>query len=164
MADNVKLVKIYAGEGKNGPVYEELPAVPQGKNLYKILKSPGLVLNIAKGDVVKIRNCTTPPEVILRGGNFCIQIYTASDNIDMEEMDNDVRKCLGGSLDGVNNGNLTFSVPAKNGLKKINGYFDAIGKKYNFKWYYANIYKNLDDLSDETLLDWWVDFIGDNER
>jgi len=131
MAANVELIKVYAGKGKNGYVYEELLVKQQAKNCYKVLKSPGLALNIAKGDVLKISNGAVPAEVVSRGGNFCIQIYSCTDNIDIEQMDNDVRKCLGGTLDGVRDGNLSFSVPAKNGFNKTNEYFDAIGKKYN---------------------------------
>jgi len=54
-------------------------------------------------------------------------------------------------------GNLSLAVPAGNGMDKINEFFDRFRDRTGTQWYYANIYKNLDDDDDETLLNWWLE-------
>ncbi|MGE8398916.1 MAG: hypothetical protein ACN6NZ_03185, partial [Burkholderiales bacterium] len=59
-------------------------------------------------------------------------------------------------LDGRHKGNLTLSVPARNGMDNIALFFNRFRETTGIEWYYANIYKNLDDTDDETLLNWWL--------
>lgn len=152
------LIKVYAGRNDAGPVYEELPAMPLGDGSYKLLSSPGLTLNLAKGDHVRIDEVERPASVLTRGGNFCIQIYAERiEQADIDALDRQVRQQLHGSLDGVNGGNLALSVPAANGIDAINRFFDEFKVRTGIEWYYANVYKNFEDPSDETLLDWWVE-------
>ncbi|KVM62505.1 hypothetical protein WJ59_26235 [Burkholderia gladioli] len=63
---------------------------------------------------------------------------------------------LQGSVDGVNAGNLAISIPANKGFEKINLILDDFTRRTGSSWYFANIYKNLEDPEDETLLDWWI--------
>lgn len=70
MEDNFELIYVYAGHGKNGAVFEEIPAQFIKANQYKILKSPGLAQNLAKGDVIEINGKAEHPIVISRGGEF----------------------------------------------------------------------------------------------
>ena len=156
MEDEVVLIDVFAGNNQDGPVFEEIPAIQLKNHHYKLLKSPGLALNLAKNDVVSLPNTPTPAKVIERGGNFCIQIYSAPSAIDLDALDRLIREQLNGSLDGANQGNLAFSAPASNGLEKINAFFDNLKKIYGVDWYYSNIYKNFEDPSDEELLNWWV--------
>lgn len=160
MADNQSEIEIevYAGPSSTGPVFEKLHARKIDEDTYELLSSPGLTLNLAMGDIISIKSKEAPAKVLKRGGNFCIQIY--SDYIPQEyvtELDCEVRAELDGMLDGRYMGNLSFTVPSKNGMKKINQFFDGFTKKTGVQWYYANIYKNLDDDEDETLLYWWLD-------
>ncbi|WP_232450448.1 DUF4265 domain-containing protein [Burkholderia ubonensis] len=151
-------IKVYAGRNDAGPVYEELPAMPTGDGSYELLSSPGLTLNLAKGDRVRIDDTERPAAVLTRGGNFCIQIY--ADQIaqaDVDALERQVHEELHGSLDGVNGGNLALSVPATNGIDTINRFFDAFKARTGVEWYYANVYKNFEDPDDETLLNWWVE-------
>lgn len=62
-----------------------------------------------------------------------------------------------GALDGVYKGNLAFSVPSKNDINKIESVFNGFKEETGIDWYYSNIYKNFNDLDDDTLLDWWID-------
>ncbi|TCW75948.1 hypothetical protein C5O80_37020 [Burkholderia sp. SRS-46] len=153
-----RVVRVYAGRNDDGPpVFEELPARSVGDDAYELLASPGLALNLAKGDVIRLGDNSGPATVLERGGNFCIQIYAeeiAPDEI--EQLEHDVTTELGGSLDGVNGGNLALSVPSGCGVAAINRLFDAFKRRTGIEWYYANIYKNFEDPNDETLLDWWV--------
>ncbi|MDO8031945.1 hypothetical protein O3297_00825 [Janthinobacterium sp. SUN128] len=43
------------------------------------------------------------------------------------------------------------------GIYNVNSPFDAFREATGVEWYFANIYANLDDDNDETLLNWWVD-------
>ncbi|WP_371919567.1 DUF4265 domain-containing protein [Pseudomonas sp. SWI44] len=71
--ENVCLIKVFVSD--RGPVYEELPAIHKGEFTYKLLSSPGLALNLAKGDLIDIKDTNSPAVVVKRGGNFCINIY-----------------------------------------------------------------------------------------
>lgn len=73
-------------------------------------------------------------------------------------LENDVIRELNGTLDGVCQGTLALAVPAKNGMENINRFFDGFREKTGIQWYYANVYKNLDDDEDETLLNWWLEY------
>ncbi len=63
---------------------------------------------------------------------------------------------MNGTLDSMNEGSLACSVPAVNGISKINELFDEFKRRSGVEWYYSNIYKNFEDPADETLLNWWV--------
>jgi hypothetical protein len=140
-----------------GPVFEELPAIAMGQDTYELLSSPGLALNLARGDVISIKNKNTHAEVLKRGGNFCIHIY--ADSIPegvIAQLETDIGNELCGTLDGVFEGNLSLAVPSSNGMDSINEFFDRLREKTGLEWYYANVYKNIDDEEDETLLNWWL--------
>ncbi|MBV6289192.1 DUF4265 domain-containing protein [Pseudomonas aegrilactucae] len=151
-------IRVFVDRNKQGePVHETVPVHEVGEHTYELLSSPGLALNMARGDII----CTAIPdqhvEVVKRGGNFCIHIYAnelPQDAVDgLEEA---VKTQLGGTLDGRYKGNLTLAVPASNGFEAICKVFDAFREQTGVQWYYANIYKNLNDDEDETLLNWWL--------
>lgn len=151
------LIQVYMADD-DGAVREELLARRIDEHTYELLSSPGLAQNLARGDIVSIRNPDAPAQVLKRGGNFCIQIY--ADYIDpavISALESDVIRELNGTLDGVCGGALALAVPAKNGMENINRFFDGFREQTGIQWYYANVYKNLDDDEDETLLNWWLD-------
>ncbi|UVM48174.1 DUF4265 domain-containing protein [Pseudomonas sp. B21-015] len=151
-------IRVFAGVNDEGPVFEDVSVRQVGVAVYELLSSPGLALNMARGDVISIENKNTHAVVLERGGNFCIHIY--ADHIppaDVVELESDVGRELGGTLDGVFEGNLSLAIPASNGMDKINDIFDRFRDRTGTQWYYANIYKNLDDDDDETLLNWWLE-------
>ncbi|KML70781.1 DUF4265 domain-containing protein [Pectobacterium peruviense] len=152
------LVHIYVANNDDGPVFEQLHVREIEKDTYELLSSPGLALNLAREDIFRIKDKHAHPEVLKRGGNFCIHIY--ADELSPENitcLENDVVSQLNGTLDGRFEGNLTLAVPARNGMDKIADVFDAFREKTGIEWYFANIYKNIDDDEDETLLHWWLD-------
>ncbi|MGC5703788.1 DUF4265 domain-containing protein [Pseudomonas sp. NFXW11] len=151
------LIQVYMADD-GGAVREELLARQIDQYTFELLSSPGLAQNLARGDIVSIRNPDAPAEVLKRGGNFCIQIY--ADCIDpavVGALEKQVVGELGGTLDGLFEGTLSFAVPATNGMQRINAVFDGFREQTGIEWYYANVYKNLDDDEDETLLNWWLD-------
>ncbi|WP_254615876.1 DUF4265 domain-containing protein [Cupriavidus basilensis] len=99
-----------------------------------------------------------PDEVLSRGGDFCIQIYEDDDipQVCLARLEKEVQAELDGSLDGIHGGNLSLTIPSKNGMDRIRDVFDRFRDQTGIQWYYANIYRNLDDPDDETLLDWWL--------
>ncbi|MBN3809667.1 DUF4265 domain-containing protein [Paraburkholderia sp. Ac-20347] len=151
-----RVIRVYAGHNELGPVYEELQAVQLDDGSCELLASPGLALNLAKGDLVCIDDVSRPAVVLKRGGNFCIQIYAdAIPDTEVARLERDVANESGGSLDGINNGNLALTVPSINGLASINKFFDEFKRRTGIEWYYSNVYKNFEDPTDETLLNWW---------
>jgi hypothetical protein len=151
-------IKVFVATRNDSPIFEELPAYQLSDNAYELLASPGLALNLAKGDIVEIIDREKPARVLKRGGNFCINIYTdeASEAI-LADLGLEVQQQLHGTLDGRFSGSLALSVPASVGIHKINEFFDAFRQKTGWEWYFSNIYANFADPEDETLLDWWVD-------
>ena len=159
MDDKGKMLtaNFYAGSANGSPVYEELPVKKLADNSYELLSSPGLALNLAKGDIVKVLDAQKPAYVLHRGGNFCIQIY--ADELPDDELNTlseFLKLKLDGTLDGVYKGNLAISVSATKGLQNIRDFFDAFTERTGIQWYFGNIYKNFENVDDETLLDWWL--------
>lgn len=154
---SAELIRVYAGKNSKGPVFEELPARKIDEHTYELLSSPGLALNLARGDIVSLENPQTHVEVLKRGGNFCIHIYSKYFSPErLEALEADVANELNGTLDGVYRGNLSLAIPAKNGMDRIAKFFNAFHEQTGVQWYYANIYKNIDNSEDETLLNWWL--------
>jgi hypothetical protein len=86
------LISVYMADD-DGAVREELLARKIGEDTYELLSSPGLAQNLARGDIVSIKDKNAPAEVLKRGGNFCIQIY--ADYISPEDvttLENDVKR------------------------------------------------------------------------
>lgn len=159
MGDENKMltVNFYAGSANGSPVYEELPAKKLADNKYELLSSPGLALNLAKGDIVEVLDTQKPAHVLHRGGNFCIQIYADElPNGELDTFSELLNSKLDGTLDGVYKGNLAISVSATKGIENIRDFFDAFTERTGIQWYFGNIYKNFENVDDETLLDWWL--------
>lgn len=151
------LIEVFVAMRNGSQVFEQLPAHRLSENTFELLSSPGLALNMARGDVIAIENPHEAPVVLRRGGNFCIQLY--ADALAPEaiaQLENDVVATLGGTLDGIDVGNLSLSIPAYVGMASIDRLLTAFTEKTGVQYYYCNVYKNLDDLDDETLLNWWL--------
>ncbi|MBA9901913.1 DUF4265 domain-containing protein [Burkholderia cepacia] len=152
------LIHVYAGSSGDAPVHEELPARQIEPGIYELLASPGLVLNLAKGDLVRMDDPDRPPTVLKRGGNYCIQIYgDAIPDHEIDRLASEVESELSGTLDGRYGGSLALSVPSGAGGERIRTVFDGFTARTGLAWYYANIYRNFEDPDDETLLDWWLE-------
>ncbi|MCA5931622.1 DUF4265 domain-containing protein [Pectobacterium versatile] len=68
------LVHVYVADN-DGSTFEVLPVREIEKDTYELLSSPSLALNLARGDIFRIQDKHAHPEVLQRGGNFCIHIY-----------------------------------------------------------------------------------------
>ena len=150
-----KTIRIYAGDSSDGsPVFEELPVAETDPGVYCLLSSPGLVLGVARGDLIRLDSGDGRFELIRRGGNICIQLYvTPAMEKSVGELITRVTEDLDGTLDGRTPKQVVFSVPSSSG-------FDAIEKVFNSftatnrpaEWYFGNVYDERDGV---TPLNWW---------
>ena len=78
--DSQITIELFAGtKSKGKPVQEEVLVQPLEAEQYKVLQSPGFVLGITAGDVIKfIPSSSGKFELLSRGGNICIQIFKNS--------------------------------------------------------------------------------------
>jgi hypothetical protein len=157
MEDKAITINVFAGISSKGIIHEELLVLPLGNFKFKLLRSPGLAMDMAKDDVIEVKTVEKPPIILSRGGNFCIHIYSDSTSKEeIEILEIAVNEILNGNLDGVFGGNLAFSVPSISGVENIKKVFNEFTERTGIQWYYSNIYKNPQNPNDESLLDWWL--------
>lgn len=150
---NPQEILLYAGNASDSKeVRESLLAYPLDNRHYKLAISPALVLGIAMGDVINIIDLDHGYfELIKRGGNISIQVYSDSITV-LEPYLTQKLVALSGFLDGINNGVCVYTVPASAGFDKIESVFSDVMTVFkNTQWYYGNVYAD----DDETPLNWW---------
>jgi hypothetical protein len=149
-----EVICLLAGKRTDGsPVMEEVVVERVKDGRYRLLRSPGLVLGIAAGDVFEVK-ADGAFEVLSREGNLCIQIYVPREGA--EEIESAARhemESLGGRLDGRAKGLLVFTVhvsagfgPVEEALGRLMSQFDDV------EWYYGNVYELHDGV---TPMSWW---------
>ena len=149
----VETIRLYAGKRSNGsPVEEEVRVKGSGDGLFEVLQSPGLVLGIAGGDTIRVLT-GGHFEVVSRGGNFCIQVFSTSR---LDELEACLTECLGrlrGRLDGRATKELVYTVHSSVGFDHLEQELaSCIGKVEGANWYYGNVY---DPKDGTTPLNWW---------
>ena len=116
-------INLVAGQKTSGElVLEEVLVTREGAGRFRIEATPGLVLGVARGDVIVIdteRSFT----VVERGGNLAIHVYGPHHLVD--EVTEAVR-ALGGSLDGHAPGLTAFTVPVAAGFVAVETLFDRL--------------------------------------
>jgi hypothetical protein len=149
-----EVICLMAGKRTDGsPVTEEVLVERVDGGRYRLLRSPGLVLGLAAGDVFEVK-AGGAFEVLSREGNLCIQIYVPGEGA--EEIESAARhemESLGGRLDGKATGQLVFTVhvsagfgPVQEALGRLMSQFDDV------EWYYGNVYEPHDGV---TPMNWW---------
>jgi hypothetical protein len=153
--DSQITIELFAGTKSNGkPVQEEVLVQPLEGEQYKVLQSPGFVLGIAAGDVIKfIPSSSGKFELLSRGGNICIQIFKNSGTRDIKDECIELSQPLGGRLDGLSEKQMVLTFPYKDGFQSIEKVMNRFSDNYpDFEWYYGNVYDTEDG---ETPLNWW---------
>lgn len=146
-------VRIIAATSSDGrPAFEEVLVESLGASRYRIVKSPGLALNLAADDVFSLR-----PDgsywVESRGGNVCIQMYAESITPEMEDGIISIMRDVHGRLDGKTVNVLVFTVPVSSKFPQIEAALSRVVSRFsNVEWYYGNVYDPDDGV---TPLDWW---------
>jgi Domain of unknown function (DUF4265) len=145
-------IRLLADFNQTGePVHEELPARPLDTGAWQLLSTPGLVLGVAADDVVRVAD-DGRFEVLERGGNVAVQLYTRQPQAEVEELLDEVED-KGGWLDGYHAGRLAvFTFPVTAGFEAIEGVVDAYARRHDEEWYYGNVYDDHDQP-----LNWWVE-------
>lgn len=159
MEELIKSLNIYAGMSSDGKIiHEEVQVEPLGNHIYRLMSAPGLALNLAKDDIFSQNNQDGPVTIIKRSKNFNIHIYKTQLSLeDYEDFKHELFNYLEGSIDGISEHNLAITIPSGKKLNQISNFFDNFEKIKGNKWSITNIYKNYEDFSDQTLLDWWVE-------
>ncbi|WP_178106707.1 DUF4265 domain-containing protein [Pseudomonas mangiferae] len=117
----METIKIYAEKTSNGNILrEEVPVEKLSNDSYELLASPGLALNLAKGDRFRFVDENTPVEVLQRSGNLCIQFF--SDAIPVaaiRSIERRVAEELNGTVDGYTERNVVITVSVELGFPTI---------------------------------------------
>ena len=141
-----------AGKKTTGePVFEQVLAEKlEAEDTYRVVASPGLVLGVAAGDVLRVDLPAGEFEVVSRGGNICVHFYgphSLGDAVAAELCS------LGGRLDGRARNLTVITVPASNGFTELENILNrAVQRNPGTEWYYGNIYDAQDGV---TPLNWW---------
>jgi Domain of unknown function (DUF4265) len=145
-------IRLLADLNQTGePVHEELPARPLRTGAWQLLSTPGLVLGVAADDVVQIGD-DGRFEVLERGGNVAVQLYTEQPQPELEKLLDEVEE-KGGWLDGYDAGRLAvLTFPVSTGFEAIEGIVGGYARRHGEEWYYGNVYDDQDQP-----LNWWVE-------
>ncbi|MEV7868074.1 DUF4265 domain-containing protein [Streptomyces sp. NPDC088124] len=149
---NPRTIRLLAGKKSSGdPVFEEVRVEELGTpGDYRLMASPGLVLGIASGDLLRVDPKTGKFDVLDRGGNICIQLYgphSVSDSVAS------AIESLGGWMDGRSTKLTVFSLPATCGFTEVEKVLNStMEENSGVEWYYGNVYDESDGV---TPLNWW---------
>lgn len=151
MIEHVHLLVQYDDEGK--PLREPVHAEYMDNGHYRLLYSPGFVEGIGAGDEFRVLNEYGEFEVIRRGGNVVVQVYS---NTDVEPYKDDLTgkvDAIGGWLDGSIDRGMVFTIPSSVGFETIESIFnDFLSVTPGIEWVYGNVY---DPKDGTTPLGWW---------
>lgn len=137
-------IDLIAGAKSSGEaVYERLPARRLRGEDYELLASPMLVLGVAAGDRISIRDGRF--EVLERSGNVAVQVFGAPAHVVASLRE--AMSGIGGKLDGQEPRAAVFTVPVSAGFEVIEETLNAAG----VEWYYGNVYAD----DGVTPLGWW---------
>jgi hypothetical protein len=154
----MEVLHIYAGMASDGEsAVEALPVRKVDGGLYELLASPGLALNMARGDIIRWKSAQAPAEIVRRGGNICVHIYAAVLLPDSQRKQIEqafLRALPAGAMDGQTYRNMVFTVPVQAGFPAIERFFAGVVEQYpHVGWFYANVYGE----DGVTPLNWWLD-------
>ncbi|MGW4790124.1 DUF4265 domain-containing protein [Streptomyces sp. NPDC004230] len=145
-------IRLVAGTKTSGePVLEEVlvERLPAPGHV-RVLASPGLVLDVAADDVLKVDE-NHEFSTVMRGGNLAIQVYgphSAADSIEPEI------SAIGGRIDGRARNLTVFTVPASVGFPAVEKVLNSLVNRHaGVEWYYGNVYDKDDGV---TSLNWWL--------
>jgi hypothetical protein len=145
-------IDVVAGHKTSGePVFEEVLVDDLGYDRYRIVATPGLVLNVAAGDVVAFDRSERTLSVEERGRNLALQVYAPPEVAD--QLVDPISK-LGGVMHGREGPLTVFTVPVAAGFPALERVLnDFVRRHPEAKWYYGNVYDPADGV---TPLNWWT--------
>lgn len=118
----------------------------------RLVHSPGLVLGIAAGDEFTLADESGTFEVVKRGGNLAIQVFSGQMASHLAVLEG-IAGSLGGVLDGNVEKGAVFTIPLKATFSAIERAFNEYcAENPEVEWYYGNVYSPEDGI---TPLRWW---------
>lgn len=149
-------IELLAGYGSNGvPAYEEVLVEPTNvDHHYRMVASPGLVLGVAAGDLIALKDDPKGRfDVVERGGNVCVQVMGRSLD-DFEQIASRELIELGARIDGRTEKVLVYTIPVSCGFPVIEEILGkALSHCHGCEWFYGNVYDPADGV---TPLNWWT--------
>ena len=142
-------------ERKNGEARREpLHAERLSNGNYLLSFSPGFVQGIAAGDEFRVLDEDGAFEVVKRGGNLAVQIYSSVPVEPYREKLEQRVAMLGGTLDGSIERGLVFTLPVTAGFDRVEALFEEFVAEHPMtEWIYGNVYDPIDGKA----LNWWGD-------
>lgn len=151
--DNARTLPLPTDLERNGkPLFEEVLVATRGDGRFELLRSPGMVLGLARGDVFTLLGEELPGfRVDEHSGNVAIQIYCESAIAEaVEHLDRALHK-FSATLDGRTDHALVFTVALDVGLELVTGEMERFAMTFpGSEWQYGNLY----DAEGEPL-SWW---------
>lgn len=145
------VVRVQADMVDGRPVHEELlvETIDEG---YRLVKSPGLVLGLAAGDVISV-NSDCRYALVRRGRNVCVQMFAKERLREIESLASNLMSEVAGRLDGKGPFELVYTIPVDVGFIRIEKVLGRVVEEFRqVEWVYGNVY----DVDGTTPLGWWV--------
>lgn len=136
--DHVTLQADVTATGK--PVFEVLPAISLGGDLFELTGSPGLTLGCAAGDVIR-RAPDGRFSVERRGPNYCIQAYRGGpfSEASIEKLSAVVR-CVGGVVEAPSDFRFAVVTVSRDAsIQELEHLLDSWANSENgVRWWFGN--------------------------
>jgi hypothetical protein len=119
--------------------------------LYQVLFTPGFVDGIAADDVIRAEAASGQFEVVVRGGNLAIKLFSREDIGPVVDWIMPRLATLDGRLDGCLRHAAAITVPVTATFEAIEAVMARTVETFpGIEWYFANVYDDRDQP-----LDWW---------
>lgn len=152
----MRTIKIQAGTSSSGePVFEEIAVEPTEDSWLRVLRTPGLVLGIARDDQISYDSQSFALRLERRGGRVGVQLYFASAGSDeIANLAAALERVVSATWDGLSDKQAVFSFPARAGFAEAELLLNQFKDSHpGSDWFYCNVY----DDDGVTALNWWVD-------
>lgn len=153
----LSVIEIYAGSRRDGsPVVERLQVEESDDGLV-LVRSPGFVKGIAKGDKIKFDPADHSFELVRRSGNLCIRVYGKEGMTELaQDLAPEIEK-MGGELDLETERMLVMSIHVSCGFAAVEKLMnDHVDEQCEQVWLYGNVYDPKDGV---TPLNWWQEIL-----
>jgi hypothetical protein len=150
----MKTIKLHAGTSSSGrPVFEEVLVADAEASRFQVLRTPGLVLGVARDDEISYDASTCAFKVEKRGGRVAVQLYlAATGHSEVAQLAAQLERAVTGSWDGLSERQAVFSFPAAAGFTAVETLLNEFVNLHpGVEWNYGNVYAD----DGTTPLNWW---------
>ncbi len=128
-------------EGAKNAGTQPVPARRRYDGTYEIPYTPGLVDGVAAGDVIRVLDVATGTfEVVRRGGNLAVKVFSTTDIGPYLEWIDDRLLVMGGRLDGRIDRAAALTIPISAGFPAVEQLMTEAADRFQVEWYFANVY------------------------